>query len=418
MLGLEQPTAHVPMILLLGPHRRCARLPSGREDLDTAQLLTPCAHPQPGKLQKPEQITLLSEPKAHVSHEKLYSLRASDERQPKRWCTVDLLTDARQGQPRSAAQPSDVGLIHEALFYRDQAAYTIGVTRFVREGFELDEPVLVAVPGSHVDMLRAVIGPKAEQVQFVDMVEAGRNPGRIIPAVLYAFCTAHPQRRVRIVGESIWSGRSAAEYRAVLQHEALINIALAGHQATILCPYHRHDLDATTLAQARQTHPVLVEEARRELSADYRDPRAVADESLRSLPDPPEWWGDMLVFRSLDDLRGIRRFVEDRALRVGLQAQRVTDLCLAVNEVATNTLVHTRAAGVLSLWQESETGNLVCEISDSGQLTDRLIGRIPPARSEPHGRGLLLVNELCDLVEIPTGRIGTGTTVRLHMRLW
>jgi hypothetical protein len=28
-----------------------------------------------------------------------------------------------------------------------------------------------------------------------------------------------------------------------------------------------------------------------------------------------------------------------------------------------------------------------------------------------------LVNALCDLVEMPTGQIGTGTTVRLHMRL-
>ncbi|MGH3687185.1 MAG: anti-sigma factor RsbA family regulatory protein [Pseudonocardiaceae bacterium] len=330
---------------------------------------------------------------------------------------MNLLTDARRGQLRSATQPGATGLVHEALFYRDSDAYTISVTRFVREGLELAEPVLVAVPGSHVDMLRSVIGPEAGQVQFMDMVEAGRNPGRIIPAVLYAFCTAHPQRRVRIVGEPIWPGRSAAEYRAILQHEALINIAMADHQVTVLCPYHRHGLDATVLAQARQTHPVVVEEARRELSADYRDPRAVADESLRSLPDPPEWWGDMLVFRSAEDLRGIRQFVEDRALRAGLSVSRVTDLCLAVNEVATNTLVHTRAGGVLSLWQESETGNLICEISDSGQLTSRLIGRIPPDRSEPHGRGLLLVNELCDLVEIPTGRIGTGTTVRLHMRL-
>ncbi|MGH3814028.1 MAG: ATP-binding protein [Pseudonocardiaceae bacterium] len=89
----------------------------------------------------------------------------------------------------------------------------------------------------------------------------------------------------------------------------------------------------------------------------------------------------------------------------------------AVNEVATNTLVHTNQPGVLSLWQDSDTGSLVCEITDSGQLPDRLVGRIPPARSEPHGRGLILANALCDLVEMPTGQIGSGTTVRLHMRL-
>ena len=330
---------------------------------------------------------------------------------------MDLLTDAGRGRTGSAAQPGDAGLVHEALFYRDADDYAFGIARFLQEGFELSEPALVAVPDSHVEVLRSAMDPDCAGIQFVDMAEAGRNPGRIIPAVLYAFTQTHPQRRVRIVGEPIWPERSAAEYRAALQHEALINIALADQRATILCPYDCHGLDTTALAQARQTHPVLLEGSQRTLSADYRDPRAVADESLRWLPDPPEWWGDMLVFSSGHDLPGIRQFVEDRALRAGLRADRVIDLCLAVNEVATNTLVHTHAAGVLSLWQDPETDGLICEISDSGQLHDRLIGRIPPAPTEPHGRGLILVNELCDLVEIPTGEIGTGTTVRLHMRL-
>jgi anti-sigma regulatory factor (Ser/Thr protein kinase) len=311
-------------------------------------------------------------------------------------------------------------LVHEALFYRDADDYAIAIGYFLREGFELSEPALVAVPGSRVDVLRSVLGldlvQDAERVQFVDMAVAGRNPGRIIE-MLHSFIQQHPDRRVRIVGEPSWPGRSAAEYRATLQHEALINIALAGHEATVLCPHDRHGLDTAVLAQARQTHPVLIEGGQRQVSADYRDPRAVADASLRSLPDPPELWGDMLVFRSPNDLPGIRQFVEARALQAGLPADRVTDLCRAVNEVATNTLVHTHAAGVLSLWQEPDNDSLICDISDSGQLRDRLIGRIPSHRSPSHGRGLITVNELCDLVEIPTGRIGTGTTVRLHMLL-
>jgi anti-sigma regulatory factor (Ser/Thr protein kinase) len=323
------------------------------------------------------------------------------------------------------AQPGHAGLVHEALFYCDAEDYAIGVARFLRAGLELSEPALVAVPGSHFDVLRSVLGSElglkmgtdGEDVQFMDMAEVGRNPGRIIPAVLYAFTQRHPARRVRILSEPIWPGRSAAEYRAVLQHEALINIALTDHEATILCAYDCDGLDTTALEQARQTHPVLLEGSQQALSADYRDPRVVADESLRFLPDHPEWWGDMLVFRSANDLPSIREFVAGRALRAGLRADRVTDLCLAVNEVATNTLVHTPAAGVLSLWQDPWTCSLICEISDSGQLRDRLVGRIPPHPSQPHGRGLLLVNELCDLVEMPTGGIGTGTTVRLHMRL-
>lgn len=322
-------------------------------------------------------------------------------------------------QPMNAAQPARAGLVHEALFYLDMQDYATGIAAFLREGFELAEPALVAVPG--VDALRSVLDPElghlAERVRFVNMAEAGRNPGRIIAGLLYAFTQEHAPGRVRIVGEPIWPGRSAAEYRAALQHEALINIALAGQEATILCPYDQQGLDATALADARRTHPVLVEAGLRTVSADYADPRVVADASLRSLPDPPEWWGDMLVFSSARELAAIRHFVEVLARKAGLPAWRVADLCLAVNEVATNTLVHTDQPGVLSLWQDPDTDSLICEISDSGQLADRLVGRIPPARSESHGRGLILVNELCDLVEMPTGRIGSGTTVRLHMAL-
>lgn len=317
----------------------------------------------------------------------------------------------------SVAQPEHTGLVHEALFYLDAQDYATGIAAFLREGLELAEPALVAVPGSHVDVLRSALGRDAERVRFLDMAEAGRNPGRIIPTVLHAFTREHPASRVRIVGEPIWPGRSAAEYRAALQHEALINVALAGRPATILCPYDRQGLDATALADARRTHPVLVEGGLREVSTDYADPRAVADASLRSLPDPPEWWGDMLVFSSAAELAAVRRFVGVLAGRAGLSARRVADLCLAVNEVATNTLVHTHQPGLLSLWQDSDTDSLVCEISDSGQLPHRLVGRIPPDRSKSNGRGLFLVNALCDLVEIPTGRIGTGTTVRLHMQL-
>jgi len=307
--------------------------------------------------------------------------------------------------------------VHEALFYRDADDYASAIMSFLREGFELAQPALAAVPRPHFDLLQSGLGSDAESVQFIDMTEAGRNPGRIIRTVLHAFVREHPARRVRIVDEPIWPGRSAAECRAALQHEALINIALADHEATVLCPYDRNGLDTATLEQVRQAHPVLIEQDRREISADYRDPRAVADASLRSLPDPPEWWGEMRVFSSLTELRALRLFVQDLALRAGLPAHRVSDLCLAVNEVATNTLEHTHASGVLSVWQDPDTDSLICEISDSGQLHDRLVGRMPPEEGESHGRGLMLVNSLCDLVEIPTGKIGAGTTVRLHMRL-
>jgi len=101
-----------------------------------------------------------------------------------------------------------------SYFYRDADDYAVAITNFRRDGFELAQPALVAVPRSHLDLLRSALGSDAECVEFTDMTEAGRNPGRIIRTVLHAFVRNHPKRRVRIVDEPIWPGRSAAGRRA------------------------------------------------------------------------------------------------------------------------------------------------------------------------------------------------------------
>jgi hypothetical protein len=44
-----------------------------------------------------------------------------------------------------------------------------------------------------------------------------------------------------------------------------------------------------------------------------------------------------------------------------------------------------------------------------------MAGRVVPAPDSPRGRGLLIANRLCDLVQTHTAP--TGTTTRLHMRL-
>src|SRR5690349_24474231 len=95
------------------------------------------------------------------------------------------------------------------------------------------------------------------------MTEACRNPGRIIPTVLLAFANAHPGRRVRLIGEPIWAGRSDTEYPACAQHEALINTAFTGRPATILCPYNTRLLDPLWVQDAYRTHPVMLTTTRR-----------------------------------------------------------------------------------------------------------------------------------------------------------
>jgi anti-sigma regulatory factor (Ser/Thr protein kinase) len=85
---------------------------------------------------------------------------------------------------------------------------------------------------------------------------------------------------------------------------------------------------------------------------------------------------------------------------------------LAANELAANTISHTSGGGVLQLWHTPE--EIVCQVHDQGEITDPLAGRVRHSPDD-RGHGLWLVNQVCDLVELRTGR--AGTTVRLHMRL-
>ncbi|GGT07410.1 anti-sigma factor RsbA family regulatory protein [Streptomyces chromofuscus] len=301
----------------------------------------------------------------------------------------------------AAAQP----FVHPALFYADEQEYLDGTVPFVREGLAAGEPVAVAVPGKNLALIRDGLGDIAGAVRLLDMREAGRNPGRIIPGVLRAFADAQPPgRRVRIIGEPVWAGRTAAEYPACAQHEALINAAFTGRRVTILCPYDVRTLDAEVLADARATHPTVVSSGREEDSAAY-DWEGVVSRYNQPLPVVPE----ALSFAfTADTLPTARHTATREAAGFGLSGTRLEDLALVTAELTTNSVVHGGGSGVLRVW--AQDGYVVCEVRDPGRLTDPLAGRRPAVRDQRGGRGLLLVNLIADLVRVHTGE--DGTTVR------
>jgi anti-sigma regulatory factor (Ser/Thr protein kinase) len=305
----------------------------------------------------------------------------------------------------AAAEP----FVHPALFYRDEAEYLAGTVGFVREGLDAGEPVAVAVPGANLKLLRSELGSDGDTVRFLDMTQAGRNPGRIIPGVLRAFADAQPPGRVRIIGEPIWAGRTALEYPACAQHEALINLAFQGREVTILCPYDTARLDADVLADAHATHPTVIEAGREYRSTRYA-PAEIIARANQLLPAPQD--AALFAFEARR-LPAARHFAVEAAGRLGLRGERLEDLALAVAETTTNSVVHGGGSGRLRIWAEDE--RVVCEVRDAGLLTDPLAGRRPPARDQRGGRGLLLVNLLADLVRVHTSP--EGTAVRFYLGL-
>jgi anti-sigma regulatory factor (Ser/Thr protein kinase) len=301
---------------------------------------------------------------------------------------------------------------HEALLYAGHREFAERCAAFVREGLDAGEPVLVMVTADKIELLRAELGESADRVSFVDMAEAGRNPGRIISA-WGDFAAEHlaQGRRLRGIGEPIWAGRSPDELVECQHHESLLNLAFGDADGfRLLCPYDTAALPQEVIEEARRSHPLVLDgEALRECRR-YRAPgaAAVAD---RPLP-PPRAPSQEIAF-GRPELRTVRRFVSRQAAEAGLPAQRAEDLVVAVNEVTTNSVRHGGGGGVFRIWHDGEA--IVCEIRDRGLIEQPLVGRRRPVAGAEGGHGLWMANQVCDLVQVRSRR--SGTVVRLHMRL-
>ncbi|MFD7390076.1 anti-sigma factor RsbA family regulatory protein [Streptomyces sp. NPDC059852] len=311
--------------------------------------------------------------------------------------------------PTSAESRVNPSFHHPALFYTTEEDYLRGVAAFVRTEASGGRPVLVAVPGPRLRLLREAVGVGHEDITFVDMRQAGRNPGRIL-SLLQNFADQHRDRRPSIVGEPIWVGRTPAEVREATRHEALINLAFDGRPVTILCPYDT-TLPERVLAEAHRTHPVVGDPDGYRHSPRYEDPLTVCRDCDGPLEEP----ADPLVLHFTEqDLADVRDTAGHWAQTAGLSPRRHTDWLLAVNEATGNSLRHGGGQGVLRLWRTTDA--LIAEVRDRGRLTDALVGRRRPDPLSPAGgRGVWMMHQLCDLVEMRTPP--TGLIVRLHLAL-
>lgn len=309
--------------------------------------------------------------------------------------------------PTETASPDFAAPVkaHQALFYRDRDQYLDGIAAFIRPALEHGQPVAIAVPEPRLDLLRNHLGALTSEVELIDMVQLGRNPARIIPAV-QALINRHTGRRLHYVGEAIWPGRSPGEIREAARHDALINLAWPGGEIEFLCPYDATSLDDAALADAELTHPCVIRDRRCEASPAYAE-SAVPPGCEQPLPEPPA--DALIVSFGSHDLRDLRGAISDHAASAGLPKARAGEFMTAVNELTSNTVKHAQSRGTLRLWRAG--GELVCQIDDSGHIADPLAGRRREITGEG-GLGLWIVNQLCDLVEIRTSP--HGTAIRVH----
>jgi anti-sigma regulatory factor (Ser/Thr protein kinase) len=167
-------------------------------------------------------------------------------------------------------------------------------------------------------------------------------------------------------------------------------------------------LDDHVIEAAHVCHGLIAGPAGVEVSGAYRRHSGPFDGALEEPPGQV----DELSFGEAD-LGQVRRWISSWAGVEGLSAEGIRDLVLAVDEIATNSIRHGGGCGRLRRWRED--GALLCEVRDDGQMRDPLLGRVLPGEAAVCGRGLWIVNQLCDLVQIRSS--SAGSQIRLCKRL-
>jgi anti-sigma regulatory factor (Ser/Thr protein kinase) len=138
---------------------------------------------------------------------------------------------------------------------------------------------------------------------------------------------------------------------------------------------------------------------------------AVPDSLEAALPPVPRD-ATQLSFEGAADLRSIRLRTAEAAMAAGVNRARVDDVVLAVCEAVTNSVQHAGGRTTVAQWGDGRS--FVCEVRDQACISDPLAGRVRPPMAQGGGRGLWLMHQLCDLVQLR--KLPDGQAIRLHVR--
>lgn len=291
---------------------------------------------------------------------------------------------------------------HRALLYGSADELVQASLEFLSAGAAAGEPLLVVLPPASRTLLAPVIPRDAKVCAMEDL---GRNPARIIPTIR-TWAADHPARRVRVLGEGYWPDRDGEELAEQALHESLVDHALTDLELMALCPYDLRRTPAALVRDVERTHAELCCGGAVQPSARYGEPL----ETIQQPPVPPP--PDAVALRVDAGLRPLRRAVRELAMRAGLGRDRADEALIAVNEAATNALVHGGRDGIVRLWVHERA--LVCEVLGGSLIDDPLVGRHPPHGDSESGRGLWLIHHLCDLVQVRATPAGTLVRLRVH----
>ena len=276
-----------------------------------------------------------------------------------------------------AGGPGDGELLHHALIYDSVDDFVEAALPFVRAGIDAGEPVLARVKQENAAALSAVLGADSSDADVAPAEGFYETPSRTRAKLLdWVSANGEGNLRMRVIGESPWPLDFDAGIREWERHESVTNVAFRGLPVSFACPYDASSLPEEIIESAESTHPLIMRSGATDDSSAYSRPDLFCEQLNAQTPVRTSVPMLQMPF-DIDNLSAVRKLVEDEGAAAGLSGDRLFDHTLAVDEVATNAILHGVAPARLKLWREP--GELIWEVSDAGPgIRDPLAGQIAP----------------------------------------
>ena len=291
---------------------------------------------------------------------------------------------------------------HELLLHEGLDDLVEQAAAFVGDAARGDGTGAVLAGPEVLDRVRDTLGESAARVTLVDTAVLGRNPVRVVGVLQQLLAPGMPLRVVGVPRRTtVLGGRRGGEQ--LLDELCLSLPPVRAWDMWLRCPYDVEAAADSALQVLRDAHP----------AEDERDAAAARAGALFAapLPAPPAQARRLDIDAAM--LGAARVELHAWAADQGLTGDRRADLVSAVNEAMTNTLSHAEGRGTVLFWRSGD--RIVVEVRDDGVVVDPLAGRLVPPHGMEGGRGLWLINHLCDLVSVRSD--STGTVVRMTFEL-
>lgn len=323
-----------------------------------------------------------------------------------------MATARRPAEPTGAMTGIDEvgGPLHTAVCHRTTDEALEHLVPFLEEALRHKDDVFVNLSADRGAALRAELGRDADRVRWSDTQHWYPHPGRRLRAIqdLVEGQARHGRGRLRFVGECAFAAGPPALVAEWERFDAVLNDALVGVPVSMVCTYDTSELAPELVERVGCSHPLLglspsVENAEYVAPADYLA-------QARSAPAPVPQGAERLSGRPKP--AAVRALVQKVLRDAGLSEDRVDDISVAATEIATNAWQVGAEQIEVACWHQD--GELGVQVDDDGPgLSDPLAGYRRPAPSDERGRGLWIVRQLADVLEI-WPRDG-GTSIRLRV---